>query len=208
MGNTALILAAANGHRELGALLREASGPVDLHEAAAIGDTERLRSILDETPELVDSFSGEGFTALALAAHFGHADTIRLLLDRGAGVNVVSKHPIEVTPLIAALFGRRLEAAKILIERGADVSARRGGNEPPPRRLEPLHYAAAYGFLEIVSLLLERGASVDCARRIGGDGSRRRFRGGSLGCSLERSRDHGLEGRFSGSRDPGGSYPA
>ena len=177
MGNTALILAAANGHRELAALLREASGPVDLHEAAAIGDTERLLSILDETPGLVDSFSGEGFTALALAAHFGHADAIRLLLDRGAGVNVVSKHPIEVTPLIAALFGHRLEAAKILIERSADVSARRGGKGFPRAGWSALHYAAAYGFLEIVSLLLARGASMDCARRIGGDGSRRRFRG-------------------------------
>ncbi len=160
MGNTALILAAANGHQELGALLREASGPVDLHEAAAIGDTERLLSILDETPGLVDSFSGEGFTALALAAHFGHADAIRLLLDRGASVNVVSKHPIEVTPLIAALFGRRLEAAKILIGSGADVSARRGGKGFPRAGWSALHYAAAYGFLEIVSLLLERGASV------------------------------------------------
>jgi RNA polymerase sigma factor (sigma-70 family) len=161
MGNSALILAAANGHEELAALLREISGPVDLHEAAAIGDTERVRSILDENPELLDSFSSEGFTALALAAHFGRLDTMRLLLDRGASVNVVSRHPIEATPLVAALFGRRVEAAKLLIERGADVTRKRGGKSFPRAGWTPLHYAAAYGFLEIASMLLERGASVD-----------------------------------------------
>jgi ankyrin repeat protein len=160
MGNTALILAAANGHQELAELLREVSGPVDYHEAAAIGDTERVRSLLDENAELLDSFSSEGFTALSLAAHFGRLPTMELLLDRGAGVNVVSRHPIEATALVAALFGRRIDAAKLLIERGADVTLRRGGRSFPRAGWSPLHYASAYGFLDVASMLLERGASV------------------------------------------------
>ena len=161
MGNTALILAATSGHQELAALLREAGAPVDHHEAAAIGDTDHVRSILEQKPELLDSFSIEGFTALGLAAHFGHLDTMRLLLDRGADRNVVSRHPIGATPLIAALFGRKVEAAGILIEHGADVTTRRGGLGFSRAGWSPLHYAAAYGFLDIVALLLERGASVD-----------------------------------------------
>jgi RNA polymerase sigma factor (sigma-70 family) len=159
MGNTALILASNNGHHELAALLREAGAPVDHHEAAAIGDRDHVRSILDRNPELLDSFSSEGFTALGLAAHFGHLDTMRLLLNMGADVNVVSRHPIGATPLIAALFGRRVEAARLLIERGADVTIRRGGKAWPRAGWSPLHYASAYGFVELVSLLLERGAS-------------------------------------------------
>jgi RNA polymerase sigma factor (sigma-70 family) len=161
MGNTALILAANNGHLELAALLREAGAPVDHHEAAAIGDTDRVRAVLDQRPELLDSFSSEGFTALALAAHFGHLDTMRLLLDRGADAGVVSRHPIGATPLIAALFGRRVEAARMLIERGADVHRKRGGKGWPRAGWSPLHYAAAYGFADIVAMLLERGASPD-----------------------------------------------
>jgi RNA polymerase sigma factor (sigma-70 family) len=161
MGNTALILAINNGHRELAALLLEAGAPVDHHEAAAIGDTDRVRAILHREPELPDSFSKEGFTALALAAHFGHGDTVRFLLDRGADANVVSRNPVGVTPLIAALFGRRVEVARILIERGADVAARRGGAGWPRAGWTPLHYAAAYGFVDIASLLIKHGASVD-----------------------------------------------
>jgi ankyrin repeat protein len=48
-----------------------------------------------------------------------------------------------------------------LIEHGADVTTRRGGQGWPRAGWSPLHYAAAYGFLDIVALLLERGASVD-----------------------------------------------
>jgi ankyrin repeat protein len=85
---------------------------------------------------------------------------MELLLDRGAGVNVVSRHPIEATALVAALFGRRIDAAKLLIGRGADVTLRRGGRSFPRAGWSPLHYASAYGFLDVASMLLERGASV------------------------------------------------
>jgi len=158
MGNTALIIAVNSGHREVAALLREAGASIDHHEAAAIGDTERVAAILDQQPELLDAFSIEGFTAVGLAAHFGHLETLRLLLVKGADVNVVSRHPIGATPLIAALFGRQVEAAKILIEDGADVTARRGGKGWPRAGWSPLHYAAAYGFVDVISALLARGA--------------------------------------------------
>jgi RNA polymerase sigma factor (sigma-70 family) len=159
MGNTALIIAVNSGHHELAALLRESGAPVSLHDAAAIGDTERVDAVLEEQSELLDSFSGEGFTALGLAAHFGHLETLRLLVRRGGDVNVVSRHPIGVTPLHAALFGRQVEAARILLEHGADVNARRGGGAWPRAGWTPLHYAAAYGFTEIIRALLERRAS-------------------------------------------------
>ena len=53
---------------------------------------------------------------------------MRLLIDRGADVNRVATHRIGVTPLHAALFGRQVEAALLLVERGADVTLARGGS--------------------------------------------------------------------------------
>jgi RNA polymerase sigma factor (sigma-70 family) len=158
MGNTALIMAANSGHRELAALLREAGAPIGHHQAAAIGDTERVAAVLDDKPELLDAFSDEGFTALALASHFGHLDCLRLLIERGADVSLVSRHPIGSTPLIGALFGKQVEAAKILIDHGADVSTQRGGRGWPRSGWRPLHYAAAYGFVDVIGALLARGA--------------------------------------------------
>jgi len=43
-----------------------------------------LTELLAEDPELVDAMSGDGFTPLHLAAFFGQADAVRLLLARGA----------------------------------------------------------------------------------------------------------------------------
>jgi hypothetical protein len=84
---------------------------------------------------------------------------MRLLLDRGADVNAVSRHAIGTTPLIAALFGRKVDAARMLIDRGADVRAARGGTGWPRAGFTPLHYAAAFGFLDLIEMLMAKGAS-------------------------------------------------
>ena len=158
MGNTALIIAVNSGHDALAALLFDAGVEPGLHEAAAIGDTERVRAALARDPGLLDSYSPEGFPALALAAHFGHLETVRLLLDLGAEVNHVARHHLGVTPLHAALFGRQLDAARLLVDRGADVTLARGGSGWKRAGWTALHYAAGLGFAALVGPLLDRGA--------------------------------------------------
>jgi RNA polymerase sigma factor (sigma-70 family) len=158
MGNTALIIAVNSGHAALADLLFDAGVEPGLHEAAAIGDSGRVRAALDREPALLDADSPEGFAPLALAAHFGHRDVMRLLIDRGADVNRVATHRLAVTPLHAALFGRQVDAALLLIERGADVTLARGGSGWKRAGWTPLHYAAGMGFSTLVQPLLDRGA--------------------------------------------------
>src|SRR5262245_37212963 len=158
MGNTALIIAVNSGHQALADLLFDAGVEPGLHEAAAIGDHARVLAALDRHPEQLDTYSLEGFTALALAAHFGHLEVMRLLIDRGSDVNRVATHRIAVTPLHAALFGRQLEAALLLVERGADVTLARGGSGLKRAGWPSLHYAAGMGFHSLVQPLLDRGA--------------------------------------------------
>ena len=146
MGNTALIIAVNSGHDALADLIFDAGVEPGLHEAAAIGDSGRVITALDRHPEQLDTYSPEGFTPLALAAHFGHLEIMRLLIDRGADVNRVATHRIGVTPLHAALFGRQVEAALLLVERGADVTLARGGSGWKRAGWTPLHYAAGMGF--------------------------------------------------------------
>jgi RNA polymerase sigma factor (sigma-70 family) len=158
MGNTALIIAVNSGHEALADLLFEAGVEPGLHEAAAIGDASRVRAVLEKHPEQLDTYSPEGFTPLALAAHFGHAEVMRALIDRGADVNLVAAHRLAVTPRHAALFGRQLDAALLLIECGADVTRARGGAGMKRGGWTPLHYAAGLGFSTLVDPLLARGA--------------------------------------------------
>jgi RNA polymerase sigma factor (sigma-70 family) len=158
MGNTALIMAVNSGHHALADLLFDAGVDPGLHEAAAIGDTSRVAAALERHPEHLDTDSPEGFTPLALAAHFGHVEVMRLLIDHGADVNRRATHRIAVTPLHAALFGRQVAAALLLIERGADVTLARGGSGWKRAGWTPLHYAAGMGFGTLVQPLLDRGA--------------------------------------------------
>ena len=158
LGNTALIIAVNSGHDSLAQLLFDAGVEPDLHEAAAIGDRSRVAAALDAHPGHLDSDSPEGFTALALAAHFGHLEVMRLLIDRGADVNRVATHRLAVTPLHAALFGRQVDAALLLIERGANVTLARGGTGMKRAGWTPLHYAAGMGFTALVQPLIDHGA--------------------------------------------------
>jgi ankyrin repeat protein len=158
MGNTALIMAVNSGHHALADLLFDAGVDPGLHEAAAIGDISRVAAALERHPEHLDTDSPEGFTPLALAAHFGHVEVMRLLIDHGADVNRRATHRIAVTPLHAALFGRQVAAALLLIERGADVTLARGGSGWKRAGWTPLHYAAGMGFGTLVQPLLDRGA--------------------------------------------------
>ena len=161
LGNTALILAVNSGQHAVAELLFQAGVQPDLHEAAAIGQTERVRTLLNEDAGLLDAYSAEGFTALGLAAHFGHAETTWLLLSRSANVNAVARHPLQVTPLHAALFGRQVETARLLIRHGADVNARRGGAGWPRAGWTALHYVAAFGLIELIEPLLAHGAALE-----------------------------------------------
>jgi RNA polymerase sigma factor (sigma-70 family) len=158
LGNTALIMAVNSGQHAVAELLFRAGVEPDIHEAAAIGHLTRVKQLLDKKPTQHDLFSTQGFTPLGLAAHFGHLETTEFLLDRGADPSIVSNHPIQVTPLHAALFGRRIETARLLIDRGSNVNARRGGQGWPRAGWTPLHYVAGFGLLELVGPLLSRKA--------------------------------------------------
>jgi ankyrin repeat protein len=131
----------------------------DIHESAAIGSTERVASFVDRDNSLLNSQSSEGFTPLALAAHFGHLDTVQLLVDRGADVNLVSEHQIGVTPIHAALFGQRIDIVFLLLEHGADPDIRRGGKGLPRAGWTALHYAASLGAKDLVTALIEHGVN-------------------------------------------------
>jgi RNA polymerase sigma factor, sigma-70 family len=161
LGNTALIMAVNSGHLAIAELLFQAGVKPDIHEASAIGQIDRVIELLEEDPRRLNAYSLEGFTPLGLSAHYGHLETTQLLLQRGADVNAVSRHPLQVTPLHAALFGRQVETAQLLIEYGADPNVRRGGMGWPRAGWTALHYAAGYGFLSLLGPLLDRGAAIN-----------------------------------------------
>jgi ankyrin repeat protein len=123
-----LLQAIYRGDQTRAGELLAADPELDVFEAAAVGRTERLRQLLDEDPSLANAWADDGFQPLGLASFFGHVDSARLLVERGAEVNSASRNDFKVMPLhSAAATGDpdvRYELAKLLLEHGADPNAR------------------------------------------------------------------------------------
>lgn len=143
-------------------------------------DLERIRSLVEEDPDVL-TVKAPGGVPLPLAAlYHGREDHADLLLELGVRLDVHTaaalgreeeltamldrrrasvrdRSPDGWTPLHLASYFGRLEAATALIDRGADVRAR----SENPMQNTPLHAAAAGGRMALVMLLVDRGADVN-----------------------------------------------
>ena len=128
---------------------------LDVFDAAALGRVDRLRELLDAEPQLVETLSDDGFTALHLACFSGGAEAVRLLVERGAPLERLAEAAIaRVRPLGTAVFAGQVEAARILLEAGADPNGVDAGE------FRPLQIAEANGHEELARLLRDHGATL------------------------------------------------
>src|SRR6185312_1246957 len=89
-GVSAVMQAVYQRQHAIGDLLRQRAGELDIFEAAALGDTSRLRSLLRDHPDLVCTYSADGFTPLHLSSFFSQAAAVEELLNKGADPNAVA----------------------------------------------------------------------------------------------------------------------
>jgi ankyrin repeat protein/beta-lactamase regulating signal transducer with metallopeptidase domain len=131
-------------------------GVSPLHQAAAKGDIEQVRSLISKGVD-VNETDQTGQTALHLAARHGHKAVVELLLDRDADVHAQRKRwpQLGATPLHEAAKHGHKEIVEVLLANGSEVNERDGS------RWTALHYAARNGHKEIVKVLLTNGADVN-----------------------------------------------
>jgi hypothetical protein len=126
---------------------------LDLFEAAAVGDVLRMEDILAGDPGAAHAFSGDGWTPLHLAAAFGTPESVDVLLQHGAQVDVLSKNPQRNQALHAVLaLGRNPQTIRLLLAHGADPNATQAGG------FTPLFSAATANRKDLAEMLIESGA--------------------------------------------------
>lgn len=112
------------------------------------GHTDAVRELISAGAE-VNEYCIYTLTPLANAAERGHTETVKLLLQHGAKVDAA---PDAYTALMRACIGGQCEAAKLLLDAGADSNAKHDDGQ------RPLHFAAKSGSADCVDLLLKHGA--------------------------------------------------
>ena len=143
-----------SGRNDIAAMLLEKGVDLDVFAACMAGAKERVMELTGENPEIVKSYSHDGWTPLHLACFFGQPEVAEALIARGAEVRARSRNPMQNTPLHAAAAGRSKDAVRALLENGADVNARQEGG------WTALHAASQNGDVEMVRLLIAGGADV------------------------------------------------
>ena len=151
-GVSAFLTALYHRQNEVAARILDRNPEMDIFDAAAAGETELVRRLLDDDPSLVTAYSSDGWTALHLAAFFGRTEVVELLIDRGAGIDMLSTN-MGNTALQAATANGQIDVVRTLLDRDAEVdyATVQGG-------FTALHGAANGGQAEIAAMLLDAGA--------------------------------------------------
>jgi uncharacterized protein len=154
-GLPALTVAIYHRKPDIVKVLEQRGARFDIFSGAMAGRVDAVRNGIETDPASVNSLSSDGWSPLHLAAFFGCADCVRILIDAGAKLNERSQNAMQNMPLHAAAAGRHSEIVRILLERGAWVNARQHGG------WTALHGAAQIGDVTMAELLIAGGADVN-----------------------------------------------
>jgi len=124
-----------------------------LHQAAADGDIEQVKSLISKGADVNEKDPG-GKTALHCASEKGHTEVAKLLISQGAYVNAIGW---KMTPLHFAAMSGDKKTVELLLSKGADINAKdRYGRTP---LFEAMKSSAA-GCKEVVKFLVSKGSKV------------------------------------------------
>lgn len=167
----------------------EARSPKDYAPSSSASLLRPSASSTSTSTHSSDSEHTRGLTPLLRACALGNIEPVRLLLDRGAGIE--ARNPTSLTPLMTASEAGHLPLIDLLLRRGAKIDASDDfGWKPLHRALvpggeasircaqllldnaaeidarclhkkTPLHHAIGRGDVHVVLFLLEKGAGID-----------------------------------------------
>src|SRR5437867_3525009 len=117
----------------------------EIHEAAELGDLEKVRAYLEKDPKQINATDSKGRTVLGCAARSGKKELVEFLLEKGASEDIFA----------AAIVGHTDQVAALLKEDPKLINARDGDGKTA------LHWAALYGQKKVMELLLAEKADVN-----------------------------------------------
>ncbi|CAF1476076.1 unnamed protein product [Adineta steineri] len=124
-------------------------------QAIQYNELDRAKEIIESGQTDVNTPDEEGCYLLHWAAINNHVEIIRYLISKGASVDIKGGD-LQSTPLHWACRQGCIEAFFILVDNGASL------HSTDVNLVQPIHLAAQYGQIKILSYLLGSGIDVDC----------------------------------------------
>lgn len=185
-GDSSLIAAVSGGHIDIVRQLIDANARVDA--AGSNGETALKHALRKRYMKIVqilveagaefpwDEANSEGQNYLITAIKKGSFELVKTLIDQGGDINARGEFEpaaanlgnrkrkeysntkgkvFDVTPLLTAIWHHKFKAARLLIDKGCRVNDLSTAGE------SPLMAAAEKGNLELIQLLLEKGADLN-----------------------------------------------
>ena len=158
-GRSALFMASLAGHAEIARLLLDNGtqvntqnnhGSTTLLVACLTGSAYIVAELLQQLN--IQPMTNSYFLSVIRSSVKGHIELVKLLLDRGADVNIKAHGGI--SPLVGGCFTGCIETVKLLLLYGVDLNAKAG-------KVTALDYASLLGHTEIVQVLLVSGVQVE-----------------------------------------------
>jgi ankyrin repeat protein len=150
-GASPLLIAIYHQQHDIAKALADASGSIDIFEAAALGRVDRIKQLLRDDPSLASAYAPDGFPAVGLAAFFGHLDAVRALIAAGADIHAAAKNSLKVQAIHAAVASKNLDIVRAVLEAGADPNAAQ------QQGFRPMHESGSSGSRELAELLMKYG---------------------------------------------------
>ncbi|CAJ0602927.1 unnamed protein product [Cylicocyclus nassatus] len=138
---------------------RNAAGETFLIVAARANNAHAVRC-LSVDQDVLDETDNEGWSALLNAAHKGHFDVVKILLEAGASVDLPDM--MGWSPLMWAVYKCHPEVVDLLLNYGAHVNL-----IDEEDGLTPLIVASGRGFTSVVEKLLAADAQVNACDKFG-----------------------------------------
>ncbi|MGQ3376813.1 suppressor of fused domain protein [Priestia endophytica] len=130
------------------------------------GEYDQVMSLIEDYPKALHATGYRGETLMHMAAKHNCIDLLDYFLKQGYEVDcsLAKRDPNRpITPLQFAAEGGALEAAKWLLDHGADVN----GGSGSVSITTPLVRAVQWGHLDMVKLLVKHGADLNASYELG-----------------------------------------
>ncbi len=128
-----------------------------LHCAVLSNNLLRVRELLDEKPDQIDSQDANQETALMWAIRLGHGDIVNELIKRNANLKIVNNRG-EDAMMVAIQNGRKKEV-ELLFTNGATI------NTEATKGYNALMLSSFHGHTDIAKFLLKHNANIKSSNR-------------------------------------------